>query len=244
MKYYYDLHIHSALSPCAENEMSPNNIVNMACVNDLDIIAVTDHNSSENLPALMKCADKKGIILIPGIEVESVEEVHVVCLFANLDSAMKMGRLVMKHLPQIENNSRIFGEQLIMDEEDRITSSEGQLLLVSTDLSVGEIFQHVDDLNGCAYFAHVDRGSYSVLSVLGDFPNDVGSGVIEVTASDMGRSFLANRADLEGRIALFSSDAHRLRDISGRDNSLELPYERGTITAENIVGWIKRKNMG
>ena len=114
MKYTYDMHIHSALSPCAEEEMTPNNIVNMAVLNGLDIIAVTDHNSAGNLQAFKECSDWKGIVFVPGIEVESAEEVHIVCLFADVESACMMGDEVRKNLLPAENKPDIFGTQLFL----------------------------------------------------------------------------------------------------------------------------------
>ena len=114
MKYTYDMHIHSALSPCAEEEMTPNNIVNMAVLNGLDIIAVTDHNSAGNLQAFKECSDRKGIVFVPGIEVESAEEVHIVCLFADVESACMMGDEVRKNLLPAENKPDIFGTQLFL----------------------------------------------------------------------------------------------------------------------------------
>ena len=102
MHAYIDLHIHSALSPCADNEMTPNNIVNMAWLKGLDIIAVTDHNSVENCKAVLKCAEERGILAIPGMEVETREEVHVICLFPDMDSAMEMQNIVWSGLPDIK----------------------------------------------------------------------------------------------------------------------------------------------
>ena len=120
MKFSYDFHIHSALSPCAEEEMTPNNIVNMAVLNGLDLIAVTDHNAAGNLEAIEKCARRKNLVLVPGIEVESEEEVHVICLFPDVKSAMEMADMVKEHLPAIENREDILGTQYLFDEWDRI----------------------------------------------------------------------------------------------------------------------------
>ena len=134
MKYTYDMHIHSALSPCAEEEMTPNNIVNMAVLNGLDIIAVTDHNSAGNLQAFKECSDRKGIVFVPGIEVESAEEVHIVCLFADVESACMMGDEVRKNLLPAENKPDIFGTQLFFDSDDNVTGQEDQMLLFASGL--------------------------------------------------------------------------------------------------------------
>ncbi len=243
MKYRYDFHIHSALSPCAEEEMTPNNIVNMAIVNGLDLIALTDHNSVKNLPALMQCAKEKPLVVVPGIEVETVEEVHISCLFSDEAAAMKMGQLVQEHLSRIPNQEDIFGPQYIFDQNDRIIGKEEQMLLFSTQLTVEEVFHAVWDLDGGAYFSHVDRTSYSVLSVLGTLPQGLQTGVVELTASDAGRAFAAGRSDLEEKSFLYSSDAHRLVDMSRGEMFIELPVERENLTARDVINWIKKKDL-
>jgi len=243
MKYYYDLHIHSALSPCAENEMTPNNIVNMAVLNGLDIIALTDHNSAANVEAVWKCAENSPLVFLPGIEVESAEEVHVVCLFPDVKSAMRMNDIVKRHLPYILNEEKIFGQQLIMDEEDQIIRKKRQLLIVSTDLTVDEIFFFVDMLGGCAYYAHVDRTSYSVLSLLGTFTAETDRGLVEISSDAKDRFFPEKRKDLNDKVLLYSSDSHRLADMNGRDNYIELPFEKEELTAAHVISWMKRKSM-
>lgn len=235
MKYYYDFHIHTALSPCAEDEMTPNNIVNMALVNGLDMIAVTDHNSAKNLAAVGQCALDKGLLLVPGIEVESAEEVHVSCLFPTVAAAEDMGRFVAEHLPPLKNKEEIFGPQYIFDWQDKIIGKEEQMLLISADLTVEEIFPAAEELGGCAYFSHVDRESYSALSVLGTLPPDIGASVIEISDTVRGWMFAAARQDLGGLRVLCSSDCHRLADMGQRSHFINLP----AATAKNVVNWIK-----
>lgn len=235
MNCYYDFHIHSALSPCAEEEMTPNNIVNMGLVNGLDMIAVTDHNSARNLPAIWKCAADKGLLLVPGIEVESIEEVHISCLFPQLEAAEEMGRFVGAHLPPINNKAEIFGPQYIFDAHDRITGEEERLLLVSTDLTAERVFQTALSLSGCAYFSHVDRDSYSVLSALGTMPADIQTSVVEVSDSQAGRQFAKGRKDLADKRFLYSSDCHRLSEMSKRKNKIDLPQ----MTTQEVINWIK-----
>lgn len=235
MNYYYDFHIHSALSPCAEEEMTPNNIVNMALVNGLDMIAVTDHNSAKNLRALWQCAADKPLLLVPGIEVESLEEVHVSCLFPRVEEAEEMGRFVGEHLPAMKNKEEIFGPQYIFDEEDHLVGKEEQLLLVSTDLTVERIFSAALDLSGCAYFSHVDRDSYSILSALGTLPPSIDTSVVEVSDTSWGRQFARQRKDLAEKRFLYSSDCHRLADMSQKKNCIDLPE----ITTRSVINWIK-----
>ena len=117
---HYDLHIHSCLSPCGDNDMTPGNIVGMATIKELDVIAVTDHNSCRNCPAVMKLADAYGIIAIPGMELTTAEEVHVLCLFSCLEDALKWNDFVDTKRVLIENKPDIFGEQLMMNEDDEV----------------------------------------------------------------------------------------------------------------------------
>ena len=114
---FYDLHIHSCLSPCGDGDMTPANIAGMAAVKGLDVIALTDHNSCRNCPAAMRHAEALGITLIPGMELTTSEEVHVVCLFPSLEAAMDFDSYVYAHLLPVKNRPDIFGEQLILDEK-------------------------------------------------------------------------------------------------------------------------------
>ena len=128
MNLTLDLHIHSALSPCGDNDMTPNNIVNMALLKGLDAIAVTDHNSAENVEAVMKLGFEKGIVVVPGMEVQSKEEVHLLCYFSDLDRALGFQQRVYDNL-EGENNPDYFGDQLIMDEMDRVVGHNRRLLI-------------------------------------------------------------------------------------------------------------------
>ena len=130
--FAYDLHIHSALSPCGDEDMTPNNIANMAYLKGLDVIAVTDHNSCRNVSAVQKCGANAGVTVIPGMEVETSEEVHMVCLFKSLNDAYEMEDYVTAHLPVIKNKPEIFGRQLVMDENDQITDIKENLLITAT----------------------------------------------------------------------------------------------------------------
>lgn len=219
MKYAYDFHIHTALSPCGDNDMTPNNIVNMALLKELDIIAITDHNSCENVKAVMKVAEGTELIVIPGMEVETSEEIHVVCLFPDLVSAYQMQDLVYKHLPPLENRVSIFGEQLILNEQDDIIGENKRLLLTATSLSVYDVVKYVRAFSGVAVSAHIDRSSYSILSNLGWIPEDLDVHTLEVSKN----------ADLEKAKLKYSqynvirsSDAHYLQDISEREQFIEL----------------------
>lgn len=209
MSCYYDLHIHSALSPCGDRDMTPNNIVNMALIKGLDIIAVTDHNTCGNARAVIEAAAGR-LAVVPGLEVETAEEVHVVCYFPDLDRAEAMGRIVRAHLPPVPNRPDIFGNQYYMDAQDNITGEEKILLVSAAALHIGEVFRLAKELGGAAVPAHIDRPSYSVLANLGMIPPDLDVTAVEITAR--------NRESLEkdyGKYRILTnSDAHYLEDIA------------------------------
>ena len=170
---YYDFHIHSCLSPCGDMDMTPNNIVNMAALLGLNAIAVSDHNTVGNVKACMEVAKEVGITVIPGMEVETEEEVHILTLYPTLDAAEAAAAEVYKKLPDIKNRPEIFGEQAFMDKDDNITGYEEKLLISPARMSMNYLFDVVKSVGGIYIPAHVDRHSYSVLTNLGFIPDDI-----------------------------------------------------------------------
>ena len=136
--YAYDLHIHSCLSPCADDDMTPNNIAGMAALKGLQIVALTDHNSCKNCPAFFEACKKQGIIAVAGMELSTAEDVHIVCLFERLEDAMAFDEEIHGHLMNIENRPEIFGNQLILDGDDNTVGTESKLLISATDLWMGD----------------------------------------------------------------------------------------------------------
>jgi hypothetical protein len=222
MKYFIDLHIHTTLSPCADNDMTPNNIVNMAMLKGLDFIAITDHNSARNVEAVIECARGKGIIIVPGMEVESAEEVHMVCLFPNLDAVYNMEELVQVHLPNLKNDVKIFGAQVIYNSRDEIIGYDDRLLVTATSLSIDRIKASVEDLGGIAIPSHVDRQSFSVISNLGFIPPELNFTVVELSKHTNKVAFLANNPFLSRYMMIQNSDAHHLEDISEAEEAIDL----------------------
>lgn len=234
MKYAVDLHIHSALSPCADKDMTPNNIVNMAVLKGLDAIALTDHNSAGNLEAVSICARNRGLVFIPGMEVESCEEVHLVCLLPDLKSALELNQKVYQALPVIENRTDIFGHQFFMDENDRIIGEEDRLLINATALTCDEIFTIVRSLGGAVIPAHVDRPSNSMISNLGWIPEDLGVKFLELSKSCDRSDYIAAHPQLDHYKLIKSSDAHNLGDILERESLIEIPELKGLCPKEII----------
>lgn len=219
---YYDFHIHSALSPCGDNDMTPNNIVNMAAISGLDAVAVSDHNSVKNVRAAIAAGKKAGISVIPGMEVETEEEVHILTLYPSPEAAEEAAAAVYKVLPDIKNRPEIFGEQLIMDSEDNVTGIEEKLLISAAAMSVNRLFDVVKSVGGLFIPAHVDRHSYSVLTNLGFIPDDLDIQMIEVSrnTSDLA-AYLGSRPELGKYRIMRNSDAHYLADIAQRDAYLD-----------------------
>jgi len=207
MEINYDLHLHTALSPCALEEMTPNNLVNMSLISGLDVIAVTDHNSCENVAAVMKVAEGTGLIVIPGLEVETMEEIHVVCLFETIEQANQLQDDVYRHLPPRRNNAKIFGEQLLLDESDEEVGRVDRLLSFATGISIDQLVDKVRSIGGVCIPAHVDRPSYSIISNLGMLPEHLSLPVLEI-------SRFSNPLDYQesypSHMLIQSSDAHEL----------------------------------
>lgn len=218
---YYDLHLHSCLSPCGDGDMTPNNLVNMAALKELDMIALTDHNTCGNCPAVMKAAARAGIQVIPGMELTTAEEVHVVCLFPALENALAFDEYVYPRLMDVKNEPRIFGEQLILDENDEPVGSLEKLLVNATAIGIEKTPALVESFGGICFPAHIDRQSYSVLSNLGYIPPECGFTAVEVYRPDA--FFAAGHGELkESYCILTSSDAHRLEDMAERERCIHL----------------------
>ncbi|MBQ3573063.1 MAG: PHP domain-containing protein [Clostridia bacterium] len=217
MKLYYDLHIHSALSPCGDNDMTPNNIVNMAYIKGLDIIAVTDHNSCGNVRAVQRAAEGK-LMVIPGMEIETSEEVHILGLFPCIEAAEEMESIIKGCSPPIKNRPEIFGNQYYMDENDEIVGEEENLLVTATGLDIYAAVENILRLGGVPVAAHIDRTSYSVLSNLGFIPPDLKIGTVEITSANRD----AMLGEYKDYVVLTSSDAHYLGDISERNCYVEV----------------------
>ncbi len=217
----YDFHIHSSLSPCGDVDMTPNNIVGMAYIAGLDVIAVSDHNSVGNVRAAMKVGESLGVKVLAGMEVETAEEVHVLTLFPDIESAEVVAKVVYESLPPIDNKPEIFGRQLYLNEKDEIIGEEKKLLISPTTLAIEKVFELVREVGGLAVPAHIDRHSYSVLTNLGFIPQELKATWVEMsnTVADP-LDFIASRKDLAGFSVMQNSDAHYLKDIASKENLL------------------------
>ena len=234
MKYYYDLHLHSCLSPCGDDEATPDSIAGMGELNGLDIMALTDHNTAKNCPAFFKAAKRHGIIPLGGMELTTAEDIHMVCLFDILDNAMAFSEYIESRIIPIKNRTDIFGNQLICDDEDNIIGTEENLLLNATTVSLDEAPELVKSFGGVCFPAHIDRQANGILAVLGAFPEKPYFPVCEVHDSEKTHEY----AEGYQKRIVSSSDAHYLWDIRERDMFLELDSE-GENAAEAVISYLR-----
>ena len=214
MKIKYDFHIHSALSPCAENDMTPVNIVAYAKLNGLDMIAIADHNAIHNVEVGIKAGEFYGVTVVPAIEVQTSEEIHVLCLFERFSNLKAFYETL--ELPKIKNQPEIFGEQLILDEDDNIIGQHENLLLLSTTVSSSNLPKIVHDYSGVAIPAHIDREANGMLQILGVIES--GYNVIELSTKATKEEIKSYQKKYK---VLVDSDAHTLESI-GKDSEMDL----------------------
>lgn len=222
LKVLCDLHIHTALSPCAAPEMVPRNIVNMAVLAGASVIAVTDHNSVRNVWAVTQAAGDK-LIVVPAMEVWTREDVHMLCLFPNSHTAEIFDHTVYQALPDRQSDIELFGQQYYFDGESKITGWEERLLLSPTMLGVEEICLQVDSLGGVVIPAHIDR-TYSLIGQLGFIPENLPIGLVEVSRRGKKPEKASNYPHIT------NSDAHSLAALAGA-NPWELEVETKTVQA-------------
>lgn len=232
MKLKYDLHIHSCLSPCGDNDMTPYNLTNMAKICGCDIIALTDHNTCLNCESAMKAGENIGLTVVPGMELCTSEEIHCICLFPELKNALSFSDYVKSTLPPIKNKEKIFGNQYIMNEADGILGSFDLLLTTASGISIESLDSLMKDYGGLWYPAHIDRNSYSVISALGDFPDSLETSVFELTYDADEKLYREKYPSTKDKILLRSSDAHYLEnlmtekmEIDTEDNSIKGLFE-------------------
>lgn len=238
--YYYDLHIHSCLSPCGDDDSTPDSIAGMGELNGLNIMALTDHNSCKNCPAFFEAALRHGILPVAGMELTTAEDIHMVCLFDSLEWAMKFDGEIQNHRILIPNRTDIFGNQLIRDSEDNIIGSEEFLLSNATTISIDEAPLLVEKFGGICYPAHIDRPSNSVSAVLGVFPETPKFHCAEVHDREKLPEYVEFSSLPKDRLVV-SSDAHYLWDIKENVEFLTLPdIPIGSVDAgKYIIDFLK-----
>lgn len=210
-----ELHVHTVLSPCAELEMLPPLIVQEALERGIHLIAITDHNSIGNIKAVQKAAAGTVLTVLPGMELQTREEVHVLCLFDQLEQAERWHKVVTSCLPAMENRPGYFGDQLLVDETGEFVARESRLLLTSTNLSIDEVWNQVEALGGMVIPAHVNRPANGLLSMLGFVPPEIPFSALEISRHLKPSAAVALHPELASYPLVQGGDAHRLEDLRG-----------------------------
>jgi len=209
-EFKVDLHIHTCLSPCADNEMTPKRIITQAKKMDLDVIGICDHNASENVEAVSKAGKKQGIYVLQGMEITSSEEVHVMSFFEKRSSLQEMQHIVYDNLSG-ENDVDAFGEQIIVDENDVPVGINNKLLFGASQLNIDKVVELIHSFNGIAIASHIDRESHSIIGQLGFIPEGISFDAVEISSACGSEK----RKDLifSNQYTITSSDAHFISDI-------------------------------
>ncbi len=210
--YRADLHIHTCLSPCGDLKMTPQKIVQQAVNKKLNIIAICDHNSTENVSAVAKVAKGKNITVISGMEVCTKEEIHMLALFENIEAAFEMQAKVYDKL-QGKNNPEVFGMQVIGNEFDEVLGFNERLLIGAVDMSIEEVVNKVHKLNGLTIASHIDRESYSVIGQLGFIPETLRFDALEISPNISIEEARKRFSKYQTYTFIQTSDAHFIDDV-------------------------------
>jgi PHP family Zn ribbon phosphoesterase len=221
-----DLHVHTCLSPCADLDMFPRAVVEKAMAERLDLIAICDHNAVENVQFVLKLVEGKPLDILPGMEITSREEVHLLAVFDSLDDLMKMRDIIYAHLHGT-NREEIFGCQAIVNELDEVDGFNDRFLLGAVDLSLLEIVHHIHEFGGLAIASHIDRESFSVIGQLGFLDPDIPFDALEVTHRTGLSGARSKYPELSRFTFIVSSDAHLINDIGQAATTIFL--ERATV---------------
>ncbi len=234
MRLAFDLHMHSCLSPCGGEDNTPANLAAMCALAGLQVVALTDHNTTGNCLAFCAAAKRHGLLALPGMELTTAEEVHVVCLLPDLDAAAAFGQYVRARLPPIRNDPDQFGPQVLMDDGDGILGEETAFLAGATSVGIYDVHRLVTSYGGVAYPAHIDRPAFSLLGGLGLWDPDMGFPLAEVTPNCP--PTLKNRPDLAGVPLIVDCDAHYLDQIPDAHQYMDLPQ----ATVQAVLDWLRR----
>lgn len=239
--YRADLHIHTVLSPCGDLEMSPANIITKAREKGLDIIGITDHNTTRHCKLIRKLAAQEGIFVLMGAEVTTREEVHCLTFFENDDQLSEFQVYLEKHLPPIPNNIEKFGYQVVVDEDEQIIDEIEYLLISALDQSIEQVEQKVHSLGGIFIPAHIDRPSYSIISQLGFIPADLLIDGIEISANCKIQTVIPFLGKQHERTIIRNSDAHYVENIGKAFSAYEMQHRTFNEIILALHGKLGRK---
>jgi 3',5'-nucleoside bisphosphate phosphatase len=203
-----DLHIHTLLSPCGDLEMSPANIAERAHELEINIIGITDHNTTRHGTLIKKLASRYGIFTLCGAEVTTKEETHCLAFFEHQQQLALFEHYLSSHLPDIKNNTRLFGHQVVIDEQELIVEELDRLLISAINQSINQVEKKVHELEGIFIPAHIDRPKYSVISQLGFIPPNLKADAWEISPHITSTAVIKSYPYLAGQSFIRSSDAH------------------------------------
>jgi PHP family Zn ribbon phosphoesterase len=206
--------------------MSPQKITARASSVNIGIVAICDHNTAENVAAVMKAAGGRGVVVLPGMEVCTREEIHVLAIFDTLAPASALQSMVYDHLPGT-NDPEAFGMQVVADENDRVVAFQDRLLIGAVELPVEQIVNEIHRLGGIAIASHIDRESYSVVSQLGFIPDTLRFDALELSRHITDQEARDRFAGSSGFTFIRNSDAHSLGDLG--ENTSEYVLEKPTF---------------
>jgi predicted metal-dependent phosphoesterase TrpH len=212
-EWVLDLHIHTVLSPCADRDMLPEPVIKRAKKLGIDVLGITDHNSAENVAAFVAKGREADLVVLPGMEVQTVEDVHLICLFDTVEQALAWQEIVYRHLPSLKNRKDSFGEQWVVDKEGRVLYEVDRLLILGTDLTVEQVVTRVHELGGLCIAAHIDRDVFSLWESLGFIPEELQIDGVELTPHLPRRPDQLRQLRRQGFLYLVASDAHFLDHI-------------------------------
>ncbi|MBS1111912.1 MAG: putative metal-dependent phosphoesterase, family [Nitrospirae bacterium] len=214
-----DLHIHTCLSPCADLHMTPSAIVKIASEKGLDIIAVTDHNSAENIIGTKKAAEDTDLTVLAGMEVTSSEEVHILALFDDIENALKLQEIVYKNFMSERDYDGKLGEQVVVNENDEVVGFNKRLLISATSLTTQSIVHIIHSLGGLSIASHIDREGFGIISKLGFIPEDLKFDALEISPNTGKEKAEDLFRDYKTYQWVSSSDAHYIEDIGRKTTS-------------------------
>jgi PHP family Zn ribbon phosphoesterase len=206
--YRADLHIHSVLSPCGDLDMSPVRIIHEAKNKKLDIIAITDHNHTGHANLMMNLGLSEGIVVFPGVELNTREEIHCLAFFENIGKTEEFQQYLNAHYTEFDNQPNKFGHQLIVNEQEEILKEVNHLLITGLTAGINEIEKKVHQLDGVFIPAHIDRKSNSILTQLGFIPDDLFVDALELSYRPDSNSKLFDKPNIKSQTIIFNSDAH------------------------------------
>ena len=215
IRFRADLHVHTVLSPCAGRDMLPKQIVASALFHEINLIAITDHNASQNAAAVIEVAEAEGLLVLPGMELETMEEIHALCLFESLSQLQALQEVVDKNLPNRPNNEEILGPQTIVNADGNVLAKEARMLLAPVQISIQSACQIVTDLGGWFIPAHVNREAFGLLPRLGSVPPDLKVEFLELTRNADEALLIKKYPQLTHYHLIKNGDVHYLDEFLG-----------------------------